>query len=50
MLADAAKSTEKLKMNNDTNVDYVVKGNIVPVVYKGGNGSILAEFDCDIKK
>jgi hypothetical protein len=49
VLANAAKAAEKLKITSDAKVDYVVTGNIVTVSYKGGNGSTLAEFDCDKK-
>jgi hypothetical protein len=49
VLANAAKSAEKLKITGDAKVDYVVTGNIVTVTYKGGNGSKLAEFDYDKK-
>jgi hypothetical protein len=49
VLANAAKSAEKLKITSDAKVDYLVTGNIVTVTYKGGNGSTLAEFDCDKK-
>jgi hypothetical protein len=48
-LANAAKAAEKLKITGDAKIDYVVTGNIVTVSYKGGNGSTLAEFDCDKK-
>lgn len=49
VLANAAKSAEKLKITSDAKIDYVVTGNMVIVTYKGGNGSTLAEFDCDKK-
>jgi hypothetical protein len=49
VLANAAKSAEKLKITSDAKIDYVVTGNIVTVTYKAGNGSTLAEFDCDKK-
>jgi hypothetical protein len=49
VLANAAKAAEKLKIVTDSKVDYVDTGNIVTVSYKAGNGSTLAEFDCDKK-
>jgi hypothetical protein len=49
VLSNAAKAAEKLKITSDPKIDYVVTGNIVTVSYKGGNGSTLAEFDCDKK-
>jgi hypothetical protein len=49
VLANAAKSAIKLKLDSDVTINYVVTGNIVTVYYRNNKGKILAEFDCDKK-
>jgi hypothetical protein len=49
VLANAAKSAEKLKIPSSSKIDYIVTGNIVTISYKTTDGIALADFDCDKK-
>jgi hypothetical protein len=49
VLANAAKSAEKLKIPAGSKIEYIVTGNIVTISYKTTDGIALADFDCDKK-